>query len=209
MLYLDSWVHLNEDVLTGVWTGGLDQELNSSCILVTNFLGECHRIHKQLLAQRVIKFWSRRNLNYLLVSALDRAIALMQVDYVAVQVGQNLNLNVPWPDYGLLQKYSGIPKGSLGLTHRCLYRFNEGFLRVNLAHSPTATAGNCLHIQREANSVSLRLQKVNVVGGVSGGQDRHLGPYRRSLGVHLVSGQFQNLGSRPNKGNTIFCRFTS
>ena len=102
MFNLNSWVHLDEDVLASVWTRSFDQKLNGASVLVTDLLGKGDRVHKQLLAQSVIKLWRWRNLNNLLVSALNRAVPFVQVDDVAVQIGQNLDLNVPWPNYCLL-----------------------------------------------------------------------------------------------------------
>src|SRR6185369_9489458 len=44
----------------------------------------------------------RRLLDHLLVAALDRALALVEVDHVAVRVAQYLHFDVPGPDDRLL-----------------------------------------------------------------------------------------------------------
>ena len=75
MFHLDSWVHLNKDVLALVWTHSVHEELDRSCVLVTELLSEVHCIFVELLTQGFINVWSRSNFDYFLVSALDGAVA--------------------------------------------------------------------------------------------------------------------------------------
>ena len=75
MLHLDSWVHLNKDVLALVWTHSVHQELDRSRVLIAELLSEVHCIFVELLTQGFINVWSRSYLDYFLVSALDGAVA--------------------------------------------------------------------------------------------------------------------------------------
>ena len=51
----------------------------------------------------------------LLVPALHRAVALIEVDYIAVGVCQYLNLYVAWVLHKLLYEHPAVPESCLGL----------------------------------------------------------------------------------------------
>ena len=56
-----------------------------------------------------------RDFNQLLVAALDRAVALEQVDDVAVLVAQHLHLDVARVDHGLSRNTEAEPKALVAL----------------------------------------------------------------------------------------------
>ena len=91
VLHLHPGVHLQEEVLAlsveqaldGAGAGVVDR----GCRLG----GDLADPRAQLFVDRR----RRRLLDQLLVAALDRAVALAEVDHVAVLVGQHLDLDVP------------------------------------------------------------------------------------------------------------------
>jgi hypothetical protein len=103
-------------MLAGVWACGLNQELNSSSILVAELLGKVDGICVELLTKGLVDVWSWSNLHYFLVATLNRAIALEKVDHIAGTVSQNLNLDVSWSKHRLLKENSWVTKGTLSFS---------------------------------------------------------------------------------------------
>jgi hypothetical protein len=149
-------------VLAGVGTNGVDQELHGSGVRVANLLCEGNRIAEKHLAQLVVQQWSWGNLNDLLVSALDGAVTLKQVNNVSRTVTEELNFDVARAQNGLLKEDMSVTKRALGLARS----LNQGGAKLVLgghsAHSATAAAGNGLHEQWEANRLGLANQEVNI-----------------------------------------------
>ena len=67
----------------------------------------------------------RRLLHHLLVPALDRAVALEQVDDVAVPVGEHLDLDVPRPGQVALDQHAVVAERGAGLALRQRQRLGE------------------------------------------------------------------------------------
>ena len=109
VLDLDPRVHLDEHVLTAL----VEQELHGARAGVTDLAGERHRVGADLLPQRRIQVRRRRQLDDLLVAALHAAVALEQMDHVAVRVGQDLHLDVAGIDHRLLEEHRRIPERRL------------------------------------------------------------------------------------------------
>ena len=97
---------------------GLDQELDRAGVHVAGGPGEAQRVVQDALAQRRIEARRRRDLDNLLVAQLDRAVALVEVDDVAVAVGQDLHLDVPRPLDQLLEEQRAVAERRLGLALR-------------------------------------------------------------------------------------------
>ena len=89
VLDLDAGVHLQEEVLAV-----LQQALDRARAAVVDGTGGVRGDLADALAQRLVDRRSGRLLDELLVAALDRAVALAEVDDVAVAVGQDLHLDV-------------------------------------------------------------------------------------------------------------------
>ena len=90
MLDLQTGVHLEEVELAVL----VDDELDGAGALVLDGLGERDSLLAHRLARLAVEEGARRLLDHLLVAALDRALALAEVDDVAVHVCQNLELDV-------------------------------------------------------------------------------------------------------------------
>ena len=90
MLDLEARVHLEEIELTFAV-----DEFHGSCIDVSNCSRGRHRCLAHPRARLRVDDGRRRLLDDLLVAALDRALALTEVDDVAMRVGKHLDLDVP------------------------------------------------------------------------------------------------------------------
>eukprot|EP00967_Tisochrysis_lutea_P036508 scaffold43941_cov33-Tisochrysis_lutea.AAC.2 len=86
LAHLDARVHLNE-VVTPF---GVNKELDSARILIVRARHQLERVLMQFLAELRVKRPSWRNLNNLLVATLHRAVALPQVNSVALTVADDL-----------------------------------------------------------------------------------------------------------------------
>lgn len=105
---------------------------------------------------------------HLLVTALHRAVALVEVDDLAFGIGQDLDLYVPWPVEGLLQKHGRISESALGLAHRRLDRAFKIFRALDPAHAAPSATGGGLHEHRVAYTLR-RFERVPGVGDWLGG----------------------------------------
>src|SRR2546425_7359624 len=90
MLDLEPRVHLEEVELAA----HVDEELHGARVHVAGRAGHPTRRLTEALAQRRVHEGRRRFLDELLVAALDRALALAEVDHMTVAIGEHLNLDV-------------------------------------------------------------------------------------------------------------------
>ncbi len=96
VLDLDAWIDFDEIEFVGF---GIEQELYRSGTVVVDFprdgQGRFVKFRRNLFA----KIGSRCNLDYLLVSALNRAIPFVQMDDVSMLITEDLNFEVSCPTY--------------------------------------------------------------------------------------------------------------
>ena len=147
VLHLHARVHLQEEVLLA-----LQQALDGARPDVVDGARRLHADRAdagpQLLAHDPLR--RRGLLDQLLVAALDRAVALAQVDHVAVAVGEHLHLHVARVRQVALQVHRGVGEELLAFARGAL----EGVLQLLLGERhpeplATATTGR-LHGHREA-----------------------------------------------------------
>ena len=199
MLHLDARVHLDEDVATGLGAGGLQQELDRARPGVADFLGEGERCRSEGRTQFGVQLRSRRHLNHLLVPTLDRAIPLEQMQLVAVMVGQHLHLDMPRPEYGLLQVDGAVTEGALGFPHRVTGQPSQILGAIHPPHTATAAASHRLDEHREAQLGGVTRQ-LGDIGGWRGGLQRGQSSRPGVLdGPHLVAGQPDRPGTGPDE----------
>ena len=101
VLDLNPRIDLDEIELARV---GIDQEFDRSRVLVTEFPADGERRRAQLVAKFRLEGGSRRDFDDLLMASLDRAVSLIEMDEVAVQVAQKLNLDMAGPRDVLFEK---------------------------------------------------------------------------------------------------------
>ena len=90
-------------------------------------------------------------LDQLLVAALHRAVALEQVDHVALGVGQHLHLHVAWIGQVALHVHGGVGEELLALARGALERLLELVLGLGHAEALAAAAAGRLDGHRVAD----------------------------------------------------------
>ena len=120
VLHLNAGVHFHEIEPTAA----IEQEFNGSGAFVVDAPGCGDGGFTHALTQVGVEGRTGGFLQQFLVAPLDRAVALSEVDDIAVAVGQHLHLNVTGPVDELLHVETGIAEGGLrfplgGLEQRC------------------------------------------------------------------------------------------
>ena len=148
MLDLQAGVHLHEEegaVLVG-------DELDGAGALVADGLGGGDRRLAHRLAPRRVHVGRRRLLDHLLVAALDRAVALEEIEAVAMAVGEDLDLDMARPRQVLLDQHVIVGEGGLGLALGAGQRVGEFVGALDHPHALAAAAGRGLDQHRKADA---------------------------------------------------------
>ena len=169
---------------------------------VADVLRQLQPSHAEPIDNLLIHSVTWSELNYLLVTALNRAIPLMQVQHIAMLVGQNLHLNVLGLANEFLQEHGTIAKRALGLRLRLCEQLFQILFFAHDPHSSPATAKGRLDDQRKSNL----LRDLHCLDAVV---DRLLSPLEnRNLQLlgdtprrRLVAHHVQKLWIRPNEGD--------
>eukprot|EP00042_Codosiga_hollandica_P056848 m.828564 g.828564 ORF g.828564 m.828564 type:complete len:303 (-) comp59439_c0_seq1:167-1075(-) len=132
MLNLKASVHLHEVVLVRF---RVHQELHSSGTNVVHRLGCSHGRPAEMLSQLFIQVRSGALLDDLLVTALDAAVTLVQVNGVAEGVCEDLHLDVTGTLDVLLDEDASVSKGAFGLLARALQVAKKVCSRPHNPHS--------------------------------------------------------------------------
>lgn len=197
VLDLDARVHLDEDVVAAA----VEEELDGARVAVADLAGEADGVGADAVAQFRVEVGRGGELDDLLVAALHRAVALVEVDDVALAVGEDLHLDVAGLDDGLLQEDGRVAEGRGGLTRGGLDGFPELGGVLDPAHTAPATTGDGLHEDGETDLVGGRDQLVHVGGGRRGAEDRHSGGAGGGDRAGLVAGQFEDVGAGSDEGD--------
>ena len=111
MLDLDAGIHLDEEELAV-----LVEEFEGACAPVADAPAGLDAAQADLLDERAVDTGRGSFLDDLLVSALERAVAIAEPEMIVVLVAQDLNLDVAW----LLEKFLDIDLSILeGLSRFC------------------------------------------------------------------------------------------
>ena len=184
MLDLQPRVHL-EEVEPAI---GAHDEFHRAGRLVVHRLGERHRLLAHRLAGGVVEERRRRLLDHLLVAALDRALALPQVDDVAVRIAQHLDLDVARLLDEFLDEDAIVAEARLGLRLARGEALARLLVVVRHAQALAAAAGGGLDHHRIADVLRDLHRRVDVGDHVGVAGDRaHLGKCRELLGGDLVA----------------------
>lgn len=140
VLDLDTGVDLDKVVAVLL----IDQELGSSSVLVLDMLGQLDGIVQNGVADRGRKRLGWGNLDDLLVTTLDRAITLKQMNNISLAVGKQLDLDVAGLVEESLNEHGAVAKGLLGLGSSTLKAFGKVGLRANNTHSTSSTTHGSL-----------------------------------------------------------------
>src|SRR5262249_48808726 len=122
VLDLDAWVDLDEVEGLAV---GIDEELDRAGVVQTDRSAHGQRRVEDALARVRVEVGGRGDLDNLLMAALDGAVALEQVDQVAVPITEELDLDVAGARDVLLQEHLGNAEGGAGLAAGLFQGFVE------------------------------------------------------------------------------------
>ena len=107
MLDLNTRVNLDEVVPSHL----VNQELSSTRISVPDTLRKLDGVGQNRLSDLLRQVGSRRNLNDLLMTTLDRAVTLKEVNGVTSSVGKNLDFDVTGTFEEALNEDGAVTKG--------------------------------------------------------------------------------------------------
>ena len=201
VLHLDPRVHLHEEVVARSGQQSLDGPGgavagSASCV---------DRDPADPLAERVVDGRRRGLLDELLVAALDRAVALAEVNHVAVTVREHLDLDVARILDEPLDVDRRVGEVLLTLARRGLERAGSGVRPADELHALSATPGRCLDDERVADLVAEGDDGLDGADRLDRARDdRHSGSThggaRRRLGAH----QLDRGGRRPDPREARF-----
>ena len=140
VLDLHARVHFDEHVVAVF----INKEFDGSRAAVVDMPREVHRVGADGLALFGRQARRGRELHNFLVATLHGAVALKEVDDVALSVGEDLHLDVLRVDHRLFEENGGIAEGGFGLI-RCGFAQLEEFVAGgDETHTAPATSGNGL-----------------------------------------------------------------
>ena len=147
-----------------------DDELDRAGVDVVDRARGQHRGLAHAFAQLRGQERGGRLLQHLLVAALGRALALVEVDDVAVRIAEHLDLDVPRRFDVALQQHPVAAERAGGLALAALQRGQEFIGTADDAHALAAAAVGGLDHQREADAFRLPCQQVRrlVLAGIAG-----------------------------------------
>ena len=101
--------------------------------------------------------------NDFLVSALDGAVTLVEMNVVAKLIAEDLDLDVPWLGDVLLDEDAVVGEGLEGLSLAGLKRLHEFVSVPDDSHALASSAGNCLDQHRILHLVGLLEEIIGIL----------------------------------------------
>src|SRR5574343_1041144 len=135
--------------------------------------------------------------NHLLVTTLHRAIALAQIDGVAVRIGQDLDFHMAWVFQEFFHVHGRVAERGLGFLARHLHGIDQRGFGMHHAHaSATATTGGfdddrVTHLTGDADDF---LVVFNRQRAIRTGDTGHTGGLHGIFGRDLVAHQTDRVG---------------
>ena len=203
MLDLKAGVHFHEEDAVGAQPfAGVGDELDRARAFVIDRLGGAHGSGADFLTRRLVHARRRGFLDHLLVAALEAAIALEQVDDIAVAVAEHLHLDMAGRGDPLFQQHFVIGEAGLRLAAATLQIRFEIFGLVDLAHALAAAARDRLDQHGVADGVGFLLQPFGrLVCAQIAGRNRDARFHHQRLGSILEPHRLdaRRLGTHPDQ----------
>ena len=178
MLDLEPRVHL-EEIEAAILPG---DEFHRAGAVVADRLGERHRLLAHPGTRLRVEQRARRFLDDLLVAALDRALALAEMDHVAVLVAQHLDFDVARIGDELLDEDAIVAEARFRLRSRARKTFGDLAPVEGDAHALAAAAGGGLDHHRVTDLIGDGDRLLVVLDHAEmAGNGRDLGARRRLL----------------------------
>ena len=190
VLDLDARVHLHEvELLVRV-----DQELHRPGALVADRLGPGHRRLAHPPPQVVADVGGGRLLDQLLLPPLDRAVALAEVDGVAVAVAHHLDLHVARVADELLQVDAVVLEDRLRGAPHLLQRLGKRrTIRDDLHPAPAAARRG---LDQDGQVGCRHVRRIELA------QHRHARVVHQPLGLDLAAHRVDGARGRPDPGQS-------
>src|SRR4051812_6111482 len=179
---------------------GVHQELEGPGVRVLHGLGRIDDDAAHPAAHLLAERRRRRLLDQLLMAALDRALALAEMDDRSEVIAEDLELDVARRFDVFLDVHVGDAERRLGLALRGLDRVRQFARGADNAHAAAAAAGGRLDDHREAD-LFRQLERLLLVldRAVAAGQDRDAGLLHHPPGAGLVAHQADRLWIRADE----------
>src|SRR5699024_3311728 len=115
------------------------------------------------------------------------------MDHVPLGISQNLHFDMTWTQYRLFQKYGGISKGGFRFAHRGVQSTAQ-LLRLDYStHSASATAGDCLDEEGEADLLGFGEEFIDIRRGGRKSQYRNASSMGGPKRLNFIARQVQDL----------------
>ena len=145
---LDARVHLDEEPVVPV---EVVEELDGAGVVVADLLGDPCGGEAEFLADMVVESDARGDFHDLLVAALHGAVALVEVQDVAVLVAEDLHLDVLGARDVFLEEHCRVAEGAPGLGLGLIEEVVEVAGLQHDAHAAAAAAERGLDDQRKSD----------------------------------------------------------
>ena len=187
VLDLQPRVHLHEPVAVGPQSvRAVGDELHRPRADIADRKRCLHRSLAHRRAQCRAHAGGRRLLDHLLMAALQRTVALVEVDRIAVRIGEHLQFDVAWRRDIFLDQHPRVAERTFGFALGGLKRQVEIGVLVDTPHTLAAAAGDRLDQHRITDLVGLLFEKRRLLAlAVITGHDRHAGLLHQGLGAVL------------------------
>ena len=203
MLDLEPRVHLDEPERVGAQPfGAVGDELDRAGADITDGARRLDGGGAHLRAQLRRHAGRRRFLDHLLVAPLQRAVALAEMNDIAMAVGEHLDFDVARRGNVFLDQDPARAERRFRLANGAFERRLEFGVLIDAAQPAAAAAGRRLDQHRIADLVGLLLEEFPVLPlAVIARHHRHAGLLHQGLGAILDPHGAHGRGRRPDKSN--------
>ena len=198
VLDLNARVHLDEEPFVAVV---VVEEFDRARVVVTDAPGDFDRRVAEIGADFVRQIDRRSHLDHLLVAALHRAVAFVQVKNAAVRIAEDLHLNVLGSRDIFFEKDGGVAEGATRFAAGLVKKRDEIAFLADHAHAASTAPEGRFDDEREADFFRDfdRLGAV-VDGFLRSGEDGNAEFDRQSARGGFVAHHFEQLRSRTDEG---------
>ncbi len=184
VLDLQAGIHFHEEE----FSTGIQQEFHGAGTDVADGLGRLYRSFAHGAAQLGGEAWRRRLFNHFLMAALDRAVAFVQVQAVAVLVGEDLDFHMARFEHVFLDQHARIAERRLRLALGGRQRLGQVRLAFDHLHALAAATGGGLEQHRVADLFRGSTEGFHVLRfAVVARHQRHAGFFHQRLGGGLAA----------------------
>ena len=186
----------------GIFTAlqALDDELHRARTHIAHGLGGGHGGLAHLPAQVLTHAGRGRFFQHLLVAALHRAVALVQVHTLAVRIGEDLDLDVARALHVLFNQHRVVAKAIDGFALAAGQGLGKVACLLDRAHALATAAGAGLDEHRVTDAIGLVPEHGGVlVGAVVTGHQGHAGFFHELLGLGLQAHGLDGRGRRADE----------